>query len=673
MKNPSFPLKELSIAQLYCADVTMTYEIPVYQRNYAWEEDEIRALVQDVYDAFTASPKSAYYIGTLVCFDRGEDTYEVIDGQQRLTTIYLILQALGVQMLSRLTYRARRKSKETLARLDDIDSVQNRDYGIADGYGYAKKAIDEIVTDEREAFMAYFLDHVHIVHYRVPKDVDLNHYFEVMNSRGEQLERHEIVKAMICNCLCPTDVEKFGRVWEACSNMDTYVQQKYAERSVFGRDLAQFPDISFDDLPATDDGDGGEGSEWHDGKRSIADLMASAEGWNTDSADDELDDKFEPIIDFSNFLLIVLKLTRMSEKNFSPVDFMLDDKALIREFRHVKLDEQFAKTFAVNLLKTKFLLDNYTVHHTLDSERAGQNPWQLERYVTENGRAITRTLAGDKAVQDELVQLLSMFEVTFTPRQRKNYLFYCLVFLFKERAPQAYLEFLRSLADDYFRRVYLCPDRLNSLNNRPKPNSFDYAILKKKYPEQALNASHPDFVALYGDGHEACRGIQSYVFNYTDYRLWRKYVEELRGQRYKENSPERRRFFEALGCGDFDLNYFDNFYFSRTRKTLEHFYPRSKAGDGAGYVMNWNEINCFGNYAIIGFSANSSGSNWDPKTKLDHYTDSKYDQISVASLKFRIMMQMCADNTRRGDRPAGEEWNFDDVRKHQAHMLAIVL
>lgn len=52
-----------------------------------------------------------------------------------------------------------------------------------------------------DKFKEYFLNHVHIIHYRVPKDVELNHYFEVMNSRGEQLEKHEIVKAKLSDQL----------------------------------------------------------------------------------------------------------------------------------------------------------------------------------------------------------------------------------------------------------------------------------------------------------------------------------------------------------------------------------------------------------------------------------------------------------------------------------------
>ena len=65
---------------------------------------------------------------------------------------------------------------------------------------------------------------------------------------------------------------------------------------------------------------------------------------------------------------------------------------------------------------------------------------------------------------------------------------------------------------------------------------------------------------------------------------------------------------------------------------------------------------------MIGSEANSSGSNWSPKTKLDHYLDSsgKISQISVASLKFMIMLQMCKDSAK---------WDFVDISMHQARML----
>jgi len=267
------------------------------------------------------------------------------------------------------------------------------------------------------------------------------------------------------------------------------------------------------------------------------------------------------------------------------------------------------------------------------------------------------------------VQLPSMFEVSFSARQRKNWLFYCLYFLFSDTDGSHYLDFLRGLSDKYLCDVYLNKDSLSS-NNRPKPNSFDNAVLSPDGINLEISNSHPDFASIYGDGSEPSKGIQLFVFNYADYKLWKKYYQEMRGRDYKKGDAERMRFFESLGCGDFGLEVFRKFYFSRTRKSLEHFYPQAKSGDG---TLNEAQINCFGNFAMIGEGANSSGSDWDPRVKLSHYMDSKRDPVGVASLKFRIMMQVCRDNSESGCRQPGEEWNFDDIETHQAKMVGILL
>lgn len=64
------------------------YIIPRYQRNYAWEKTEISQLIKDI-DEFFAEEKDdqKYYIGSLVCFKREGNNFELIDGQQRHTTI----------------------------------------------------------------------------------------------------------------------------------------------------------------------------------------------------------------------------------------------------------------------------------------------------------------------------------------------------------------------------------------------------------------------------------------------------------------------------------------------------------------------------------------------------------------------------------------------------------
>jgi uncharacterized protein with ParB-like and HNH nuclease domain len=107
MKN-TLPLKEVSILEIYNGEKA-TYEVPIYQRNYAWGQDEISTLIQDVYDAYSKNTKTIYFIGTLVSFHKGESIFEVIDGQQRLTTINLVLNALEIPIKNKLTYRAQLK------------------------------------------------------------------------------------------------------------------------------------------------------------------------------------------------------------------------------------------------------------------------------------------------------------------------------------------------------------------------------------------------------------------------------------------------------------------------------------------------------------------------------------------------------------------------------------
>ena len=666
------PLKECSIREIYLdSSYKRTYTIPIYQRNYAWGDDEISALVKDVYDSFEKSSEK-YYIGTLVTYKRDNNVYEVIDGQQRLTTIYIILNVLGITELNnKLTYTSRKKSASTLEKLGNkLPKSIEYDNAILYGMDFADNAIKRIVnTDHLEHFKNYFLDKVHIIHYEVPKDVNLNHYFEVMNSRGEQLEKHEIVKAKLSQCFNDkqNDLPKFTKIWEACSQMSCYVQHilpytmfSYSSKLPICVKSQNYDDITFEKSVLLED-------------KSISSYFSEV----TELIENNKavgSDKFQPIIDFPNFLLIILKITCKLE-NIS-AEIILDDKELLNAFRDVLESQKnnkdfFVKKFTYNLLKAKLFLDNYIIHHTVyDIERQGDNPWKLQVYNGDN----PKKLVEEKNIQDEIVHLLSMFEVAFTAKQRKNYLLYCLYYLFslKDFKGDAYCDFLRNMADKFFHDVYLSKDKLNN-QHQPKPNAFDEAFFSEE-PIKKKKASI--FNEIYPEGGA---NIPLFVFNYTDYKIWKIYVDRLRGKSYTKENKERREFFEKLGCSDFDLDFFDNFYFSRTRKSLEHYYPRAKAGKENETPETTrplqrptiSQINCFGNFAMIGSEANSSGSSWNPKNKIDHYSDNRINAISVASIKFRIMMQICRDNANKG-KENGMEWLYDDMKNHQKKMLDII-
>ena len=153
MTTNKLPLEELSISQIYNGDKT-AYEVPIYQRNYAWGNDEITTLIQDAYDAYLTGSEKTYFIGTLVTYPKGDGVFEVIDGQQRLTTINLVLAALGIPRKSKLTYRARKKSNSTIEALKSVtlssEELKNSEYeiAIASGYDIALKEINRIFKNK---------------------------------------------------------------------------------------------------------------------------------------------------------------------------------------------------------------------------------------------------------------------------------------------------------------------------------------------------------------------------------------------------------------------------------------------------------------------------------------------------------------------------------------------
>src|SRR3954454_24114181 len=87
------------------------YEIPIYQRNYAWGVEEIEQLIDDVWLAAQAGAIEDF-LGNLIVARRPAEpetevvTFEVVDGQQRLTTLFMLLTYLGAAPKARLTYQS---------------------------------------------------------------------------------------------------------------------------------------------------------------------------------------------------------------------------------------------------------------------------------------------------------------------------------------------------------------------------------------------------------------------------------------------------------------------------------------------------------------------------------------------------------------------------------------
>lgn len=83
MTNNKEIKKAITIKEVLSND---SYIIPIYQRNYEWEQPQIERLIRDIDNI----ENERYYLGTLVTFKRDDGSYELVDGQQRHTTLNLI-------------------------------------------------------------------------------------------------------------------------------------------------------------------------------------------------------------------------------------------------------------------------------------------------------------------------------------------------------------------------------------------------------------------------------------------------------------------------------------------------------------------------------------------------------------------------------------------------------
>ena len=354
-------------------DTEMDYIIPLYQRAYAWEDKQLTQLIEDIEDV---AEDANYYIGSLIVSEQN-GRYEVVDGQQRLTSLYLLLNCLGIKVKPTLTFACRDKSNYTLRNIEEI-ILENRskldmdriEPGIQRGIKILSHELERADFD-KDIFIKK-LSKVIVYRIEVPENTDLNRYFEIMNTRGEQLEPHDILKATLMSYL-NDDTEKglFAKIWDACSDMTGYVQMHFVSKNnvvreaIFGSEWNSMPSNSWQQYKKAINGATQETTG-----HCIADLINKDFKIEDDEGyvDGDVRVRFESVIEFPYFLLHALKvyisINKIThEKTESKiVDELLDDKKLLDAFNRVIIHgvsengkifdnkEDFARTFIMCLL-----------------------------------------------------------------------------------------------------------------------------------------------------------------------------------------------------------------------------------------------------------------------------------------------------------------------------------
>lgn len=697
-------LIELQIKEIFKND---KYIIPIYQRNYDWGDNEISQLIFDINDKIKKNED--YYIGTLIVNDKGAKSYEVIDGQQRLTTIFLMLSyfkhhidmnEIIENFNNNLEFESRPKSTRMLSKVFEKDEeYDNKDSSIITGYNIIKGRFNKGLTQngieiDKNIFYNYLIKKVKLLRVVVPKGTDLNHYFEIMNTRGEQLETHEIIKAKMLSVIkengsTNSDVERklFNIIWEASSDMERYVQYGIRDtklrKCIFGTYWNTFEYKNFDEilnkvcsetshkeenkdtmsisvnnylLVEENENDIEESSDEKENKnnRNIFEFIIKNDKLKIDVSKKEPIDKdsirFTPVINFPNFLLQVLRVMigdcksnncskenclskKFKSVNINSDNIPLDDKRLIETF-DILLENEFSynlvKIFAFHLLKSRFILDKYVIKREYTSEKDDWSLKKIKVYTKSQNYISTYSVLDDNSNQTENDK---------DSAKEENLKLLMLLSMFHVSNPsQNYKHWLSGVLN------YLYTNFEDNEINPTKYIEYLECLAERFLRERYLTdkpTGYDDIVfnqtPLENINEELLNkgtNVENFVFNYLDYKLWKDENVEL-------NDKEKFRF--------------------SFKSSVEHFYPQTPPNNES--KLKEFKLHHFGNLCLVTTERNSRYSNLLPKAKYENYKKELLND-NLISLKQRVMFDIAKENDTI--------W-ADEIIKHGCEMKKILL
>ncbi len=638
MRNP---VKELHILEQdkTIFDSEMEYIIPLYQRAYAWEDKQLIQLIEDIQDI---PDNDNYYIGSLIVSVQG-NKYEVVDGQQRLTSLYLLLNCLGIEVKASLVFACREKSNYTLRNIKELlagDRSKIDMDRIEPGIERGIKILTQELSSHgfnKEEFIGK-LSRVIVYRIEVPNHTDLNRYFEIMNTRGEQLEQHDILKASLMDPLPPDDAAVFAKIWDACSDMTGYVQMHFISKNNIVRDTLF--GSSWECLPP---------KEWKTYKTCIKGDHAYGVGhrienliepsFRVEENDGFLEDeervRFEGIIEFPFFLLHTLKVLIRAlniqhyDGESTIIAELLDDKKLFESFTGViangcidgkRISEdnerkaEFSRVFIISLLRIRYLFDKYIIKREYTNENS-DGEWSLKSLKSSGQRSKKKpyyrnsrfAVSGEWGITNDYrvksnIMIQSALRVSYTSPKVMHWITNLLFWLFES-------------------------DCQHTCDN-------DIILYSGIAEEIAQSAVKKDFFDKCQNGkYDLGVNTPHVVFNYLDYLIW---------------SANRKKY--------------SSFVFE-FRNSVEHWYPQNPS---EGTFEQWRDgVDTFGNLCIIQRSVNSKFSNMAPEAKKSTFRD----MIAKGSLKLRIMS---ANTEKRDDRAASIYWKEVACNEHEEKMIIML-
>lgn len=238
------------------------FVIPEYQRPYVWQKDNIEELIEDLYYAFENKEDNEYFLGSLVLKNTNNESfneYEVLDGQQRLTTFFMMIAVLRdllddedykstlreliyqkenklkkIPSRNRLTYYIRDNVEDFIEKfiIKDNGTQRKEDlliYSEADNISISNMANALLVInnlflqkDNLDDFIVFLLNKALFIYVSTDNTEDAFRLFTILNDRGIPLTSADILKSTNIGQMDKEQLKKYSKIWE-------YIESKYGD------------------------------------------------------------------------------------------------------------------------------------------------------------------------------------------------------------------------------------------------------------------------------------------------------------------------------------------------------------------------------------------------------------------------------------------------------------
>ncbi len=279
MANESIEGKAYQLKDILATELSAYYQIPIYQRPYQWTEKNCEKLLDDLLSSYECYKESDYFCGSLVLIAIGTDsatnakTYDVVDGQQRLSTFILLAKVLATlynnennevlnktskdflekslgdtdgEKRKRLTFNtiglnAKDDFQDALDFFDDLDASKGKDSKSNDPSksknNYLKNAIclknylEEKEIENINDFIKWLYFKVVFIKTTCPNISMALRIFSVLNARGLPLHAIDIFKVELLKKLAKEkDQEEFVSRWNALHQKCSKNKSKFPKR-----------------------------------------------------------------------------------------------------------------------------------------------------------------------------------------------------------------------------------------------------------------------------------------------------------------------------------------------------------------------------------------------------------------------------------------------------------